>query len=78
MGKVLQFLTREERRIKKHLPEMELYILQAMDDMLPKGFQYYYYRFGPPTMDILPKHHWLIKEELERRHDSQNPQVSQF
>jgi len=75
MSKVLRFLTREEQRIKRCVETLDLPALRGMNQMLPGGFTFKYYRFGPPTLVITEEHHWLIQEELSKRNDSQDSQV---
>lgn len=76
MGKVLRFLTKEERRVVKVLEVMEKDELVSMIRMLPNGYTFVTWRFGTTLLNITGAHHKLVEEELERRRESQDSEVS--
>ena len=76
MGKVVRFLTAEQRRVVKVLEVMEEYELKSMIKMLPGGYSFTTWRFGTTQLNITGAHHKLVEEELERRRERQSIEVS--
>lgn len=76
MGKVVRFLTAEQRRAVKVFEVMDEHQLKSMIKMLPNGYTFEDWRFGTTVLKITGAHHWLIEEELERRRERQSTEVS--
>lgn len=66
MGKVIPFLSKEDRRVKEILTKLFDHDITGMARMLPSGFKFMYHRFGP-TVEITDKHHGLVLKELNKR-----------